>query len=420
MKVIHLAPAATSSFGLTAHSFIDEEILGLRDAGVECLVASDDAVAGPSERHGVAIVRPSHPPDGADIARTIAFGARGVGLIAAAQVAHPRELLHAIRVEETIARIVQRERIDIIHSHFAWPAGLGGALASAATGVPLVASLRGMDLLTRPEIGYGLRRARWFDAGVKTLLRRATRTVYATEFMRAMGVEAGAPPTRAMLVRKGVDLQRFRPAADRGAAQRELELDGPVLMAVGTLGPRKGYRTIVSALAQVADRRWTFVACGDGPEREETMQLARANGLAGRVRFAGQLSRDAVARHFAACDIFLHAAVLEAAGNVVLEAAAAGCAAIVTSSGGPPEYVRDGETGLIVSPEDASALATALRQLLDDRECRDRFGRAARAYAEGELSYGRMIGDLIGVYGDARRERAARALPIRVDAKTYS
>lgn len=399
IKVLHLARAAAASPALTAHSFIDEEILALRDAGVKCWLVSGSP--GPSEyREHVPVVTLTKPVRLTEIADVAIFGAMRVRHLMSPALWRPRTLFRTLRFEHTAAQLVLRERIDLIHSHFGWPAGFGGTLAGAQTGVPVVASLRGMDLLADDSLGYGLRSDGFYDRAIARLLRTAARTVYATEFMRREGVAAGAPRDRTAVVRKGVDLERFRPSRDRPSAQRSLGLGSPVILAVGQLRPRKGYRTILGALAELTSLSWTLVICGEGPDRPFLEALARTLAIADRIRFAGSVSRADVARYFAAADIFVHAAILEAAGNVVLEGLASGCAVVATDSGGPAEYVCDGETGLVVPPENRTALAAVLRRLLQQPGLRQRLSAAARRHAEAELSYGRMVSDLIALYDD--------------------
>jgi glycosyltransferase involved in cell wall biosynthesis len=103
----------------------------------------------------------------------------------------------------------------------------------------------------------------------------------------------------------------------------------------------------------------------------------------------------------------VHTALVEAAGNVILEAQAAGCAIVTSDSGGPPEYIVPGETGLIVPPEDPAALRLALQSLLEQEALRARLGSAARRAAEAHYSYARMIDDLIAVYASASACRLA-------------
>ena len=200
MKVLHLAPPAIRRDRLTAHSFIDEEIAALCESGVSCYLLSD--VVGRCEvRQGVWVVGPTPLSAWRKALRAIALASRtGVPVAAAYQ---PLQLAHALRVEDAAATLIRRVGIDLVHSHFGWPGGFGGMLCARVTGVPLVASLRGMNLLIRDDLGYGLRRDPSYRAALNGLLRRADRTIYATAFLRGHGVAAGAPPSRAVIVRRG-------------------------------------------------------------------------------------------------------------------------------------------------------------------------------------------------------------------------
>jgi len=398
VKVLQLAPSAPNADALTAHSFIDEEILALRDAGVECHVLSDSAT-GSEIRHGVQVHSLADEGPASKMRQIAALANRAARRLPWGAVRNAREFVHALRIEAAAADLVRREHIDIVHSHFGWPGGFGGTVAAAAVDdVPVIASLRGMDLLVRDDIGYGLRRDKGYRAALAGLLTRATRTVYATEFMQREGIAAGAAQERTVVVRKGVDLQRFCPAADRAAAARELGFEPPMILAVGGLGPRKGYGDLLDALGRLRAFDWTLALCGEGPDRGALEARARSLGIDPRIRFCGWIPRHRIATYFAAADIFVHPALVEAAGNVILEAQAAGCAVVATDCGGPAEYVIEGETGKTVPPEDPAALADALRALLEDDADRARMASCARRSVETNHSYPRMIRDLTAVY----------------------
>ena len=405
-RVLHLAPSTGDPDRLTAHSFIDEEIAALGGAGVACFVLSDGASA-VDERQGVTILPVPGNPGFGEVGTAARFAARHALRIP--WYGSPWELFHAVRVELAASRAVAAYRIDVVHSHFGWPAGFGGALASAETGVPLVASLRGMDLLRSDALGYGLRRDAAFDRALRRLLATATRTVYATEFMRTAGIEAGAPTERAVLIRKGVDLARFHPSADRRAARRALGVHTPIVLAVGTLIPRKGYNVLLNALAPLAALPWTLVLCGDGPDRPLLEAQALALGLRDRVRFTGIVDRETIARYFSAADLFVHPAAVEAAGNVVLEALAAGVPVICTDSGGPREYVLDGQTGFVVPANDRAALTKEIRALLEQPALRASVSLTARLTAERHYDYRRLVDEYVALYEDCRSGASAEA-----------
>jgi glycosyltransferase involved in cell wall biosynthesis len=249
----------------------------------------------------------------------------------------------------------------------------------------------------RPEIGYGLRLDPGYDAALRHLFDRAAVLLTATSFMRGETMALGAPAQRVRVLDKGVDAETFVPRRDRDALKMRLGIQGPMVIAVGALKKRKGFDVIVDALAAVATPA-TLVICGEGEERGPLERQAEAAGLKDRVRFAGNVSRAVIPDYFAAADVFVHAAELEAAGNVVLEALASGCGVVVTDSGGPAEYVEDDVNGYVVAAGDVRTLAVRIEGLLSAPALRERLGREGRRRVEKRYRYARMMSDLRAIY----------------------
>ena len=402
LRVLYLTPPAQAGAGLAAQSFVAEEIQAIQGCNVEPFVLTDE-------------IEGERNIDGVELVGLRRGGASSLATAALAGLRHPRlltnvlrasasrrDVIHALRIEDAAATLVQSEKIDVIHSHFGWPAGFGGSLAAQATGTPLVTSVRGTDVLLRPEIGYGLRRDPSYDVAFRHLLRRASTILTATSFMRAETLALGGSPDRVRLLDKGVNTEAFRPSADRAVLKASLEISGPMVIAAGALKKRKGFDVLIDALSRLTTRA-TVVICGDGEELGPLMQQAASAGLTGQVRFAGNVSRAQIPDYFPAADVFVHAAELEAAGNVVLEALASGCGVVVTDSGGPGEYVEDGVTGFVVPVGDAAGLADRIERLLSTPDLRARFARAGRRRVEERHRYSRMMGDLRDLYRELCR-----------------
>ena len=179
----------------------------------------------------------------------------------------------------------------------------------------------------------------------------------------------------------------------------------------------KGIDTLLSAwpavLAQVPEAE--LVVVGEGPDRARLDEMARSLGLDGRVRFLGAVSDEHLARCYAEAAVFAlpsrcrvgPRAEGEGFGLVLLEAAAMGLPVVAGRSGAVPEVVRDGETGLLVDPEDPRAVAEAVVRLLADRDLARRMGETGRRWVTEEFSYGRFREDV------GRLVRSAAGLDVR-------
>ncbi|WP_372053655.1 glycosyltransferase family 4 protein [Tistrella mobilis] len=180
--------------------------------------------------------------------------------------------------------------------------------------------------------------------------------------------------------RTGRDQARARLAAMAG-----LDPARPWLLAVGMM--RAGdkldsYRVIGRMLADpaLATAPLHLLVAGDGPARTDVMAALEPAG-GGRVHFLGALAPAPLAAAMAASDILVWPAVREAYGMALLEAQAAGLPVVAGRTGGVPDVVEDGVTGLLAPPEDAAALAALTRRLIDDQGTRARLATAAAGRA---------------------------------------
>ena len=407
MKVLYMVPQPRVPGRVTRATFMDEEIQALAAAGVQTFVLSTEL---PSDTQAGSVWIKSVPARRSLVNRVQASRllVRPVEGLPVPDWANLKQWYGSGWVEYVAAKIVQEEQIDVIHSHFAWPNGQGGIIARALTGRPLVAALRGTDLLTCSEIGYGARHRPAFDTAVRRLLGTAERTVYFSKVMRDKGIELGAPPETATVLPKGVDVHRFTVAHNRVALRQELGFGSePMIMTVAGLIERKGVDHLLKAFSRLpSDQRFTFVIVGEGPERRKLSELSASLGLASRTVFTGRLDRQTIPKYFAACDVFVLASLVEAAGNVILEAMASGRPVVCTASGGPAEFVQDGQTGFVVPVGDTEALAGKVHQLLHDANLSERLGAEGRRRAVADFSYDRMTSDIINVYRDVLRAQS--------------
>lgn len=286
-----------------------------------------------------------------------------------------------------LARRLRRLRPRLVHVNDPMPAAV---LAARIARVPRV-------LVTHhtPELCV-------FDSPIGALWRRLgwalrPEVIYTSESDRQSD---GRARSMTHVVYYGIDLDRFV------AARPSLVEDGPVIGNVARLVPQKGQRTIVEAAPLILERhpRARFVLVGDGESRAELKQAVAADGLSDRFRFLGE--RDDVPGLLASFDVFVLPSRFEGLCYAVIEAQAAGVPVVATPVGGVRENVRDGETGIVVPPDEPAALAAAVNRLLDDPAEARRLADAARDRALSRYAVARMVSETIALYEAPTRGRS--------------
>jgi glycosyltransferase involved in cell wall biosynthesis len=178
------------------------------------------------------------------------------------------------------------------------------------------------------------------------------------------------------------------PLPSRDEARTALGVRG---FAIGTAGRLTAQKALGDALAAVERVGGVeLLVLGDGPERASLERQVASLGLSDRVRLLGAGSRDDVIRLFRAADVALLTSAWENLPHTLLEALAVGTPVIATAVGGIPEVVRDGENGLLVSPGDVEAIASAIERVARDDELRRTLAANAGASVE-ELSEPRIL-----------------------------
>ncbi len=277
------------------------------------------------------------------------------------------------------ARRLGSRRDVIVHCGRALPEGVAAWISRCLGGPDYVCWSHGED------IGTALR-SRQLTWLMTRVYRDAAANIVNSHSTARMLEQLGIDRSSITVVHPGVDVQRFRPSPAGGAAirQRFAARGETVLLSVGRLQRRKGHDLAIEAVSRlVAHTPVQYLIVGDGEERQRLQKLALDCGVADRVHFLGEISADELPAYYQACDVFLmpnriDAGDVEGFGIVFLEAAAAEKPSIGGRSGGVPEAVAEGETGLLVSGTDSDELAGAIAMLARSPEQRQALGRAGR------------------------------------------
>jgi glycosyltransferase involved in cell wall biosynthesis len=264
---------------------------------------------------------------------------------------------------------------DLVHTHLVH-ADVYGALAAGRK--PLVSTKHNDDPFRLGPFRYVER----------VLTRRASRVICITDSLRRFTVErVGLPARKVTVIHYGLD-EVPRPWAPNKPSP--VPEGARVLLAVSRLVEQKGLDIAVRALARVRERHpdAVLVVLGEGPER------ARLEGDG--VYLLGR--EGDVAAWYGRAELLVHPARWEGFGLALLEAMLAGLPVVATRVSSIPEIVVDGETGLLLPPDDDEALAAAVDRVLADPDLARRLGEAGLRRAREEFSVDRMAGATMDVY----------------------
>jgi phosphatidylinositol alpha-1,6-mannosyltransferase len=299
-------------------------------------------------------------------------------------VRHPGTLMLPVpSVAGRMRKLIDRTDAETVWFGAAAPLALMAPLARDAGASRVIASTHGH------EVGWSMLPL------ARTALRRigyGTDTVtYVSRYTRGRFASAFGPEAALEHLPPGVDTERFAPDEVARAELRARYRLGerPVVVCVSRLVPRKGQDMLIRAMPAVRQRvpGAALVIVGGGPYLTSLRRLAHSFGVAEHVVFTEGVPGDELPAHHAMADVFAMPCRtrgggldVEGLGIVFLEASASGVPVVAGRSGGAPETVRDGQTGVVVDGWDVGAIAASVSDLLADRQRAARMGAAGRAW----------------------------------------
>jgi D-inositol-3-phosphate glycosyltransferase len=306
---------------------------------------------------------------------------------------------------------------DLIHSHY-WLSGQAALALRRSWGVPVVHMFHTLGAMkNRVARGEQECETKQRIAIERKQIEAMDAIIAATPLDREqMVANYGVDADRIKVVPCGVDLRRFYPR-DPATSRAALGLPAAphkLLLLVGRIEPLKGIDALIRAVGLLIERRpeWrdslTALVVGGGAETQPATwnaeqrhldALRRELGLAHAIRFVGARPHDQLPLFYSAADIVTMPSHYESFGMATLEGLACGRPVVATNAGGPAHIVEDGVSGLLIRPDNHTALAAQFERLLADDALRERMGAAALARAQ-RFSWSAVASHILHVYSD--------------------
>jgi len=277
---------------------------------------------------------------------------------------------------------------DIILAFFGVPCGAISWLTKWKTGLPYIVSLRGGDVPGFRPYDFA-----FYHRIISPVLSRVWQKAGAVVAnSRGLGELAGQFDSRVKIriIPNGVNITQYSPPEDR-------DWDPPQMLFVGRLVYQKGLDLLIRALGNLKSIPWKLTLVGEGPHQPVLEGKADELGIAERIEFKGWLRGGVLTQQYRDANLFVFPSRHEGMPNAVLEAMACGLPVLATQIAGNQELVIPSKTGLLVPPEDVSALQNALGSLLPDSETKAKMGNAARKLVEEEYSWDQTAAQYLSI-----------------------
>ena len=266
-------------------------------------------------------------------------------------------------------KIMRTFEPDLIHAHFAVPAGATARLLSLITGIPYIVTAHGGDV----PGGAPEKTARWFRVVLpfsKPVWKRAAAVVAVSRQTRDLALEHYDVKIR--VIPNGINIRAMKPT--------NLAVNSPPkILFIGRFSPEKNPSAVPAILAKLKHLEWKCEMLGDGVEMDKVRRLIEGNGLSERVNLAGWVKPEDVQEHMSRSDILLMPSLHEGMPIAALQGLAMGLALLLPNKGSCPDLIKD--NGFLLPPGDQLAYTQALQTLLVDKELLAKFKKNSRAFA---------------------------------------
>lgn len=288
-------------------------------------------------------------------------------------------------------KLVNKEKINLIHAHWLIPQGLVGVILKKLYGIPLIVTVHAGDIFPlNNKFLKSIARFILNNCDVCTVNSIATKKAILNLTKNIKHID---------IIPMGVDLDLFSPIKKTKSIKEKFRIKGPFLLTVGRLVQKKGVKYLFKAMPFVLKKfpGAKLVIVGDGPEKENLINLSKELKIENNVIFVGNIQNKLLPNYYATADIFILPSIItesgdtEGLGVVLLEAIASGTVVIGSNVGGIPDIIKDRKTGLLVDEKESNQISEAIIKLLSKRNLRKRLIRNGILHIEKNYSWKSVV-----------------------------
>lgn len=287
-----------------------------------------------------------------------------------------------------LAKLLRREKIDILHTH-CWATLVYGFAAAKIARTPIV--IHGEHGIF--NLDYTRRRKLY-----TMIINNIDQILTVSESLKTeiiSTIKISNSNVRSII--NGVDTDKFSPGDSETIKKKfGFQKTDIIIGSVGRLEKIKNYNALIKCIAMFDEPSIKGLLIGDGPARSELEGLVKDLGIEDRFFFLGK--RTDVNKGMLIFDVFVSSSLSEGLSNTILEAMASGIPVVATNVGGNPEIVYEGETGYLVNPNNLEAMKSALERLINDKKFSKSIGQKARELVVRECSLHKMVSEYEDVY----------------------
>ena len=307
----------------------------------------------------------------------------------------------------TVSEVVENYNVDLIHAHFAYPEGLVGALAKKKTKKPLVITCHGYDINVVPEIGYGIRLSKKYDALVRLTLKDADAVICVSNRLKKEILKLGISAEKTFTVFNAVNLELFRPPKehelnDIKETKKKFGVgeDDFLILNARHLRPVYGIEYLIYAAKIVTEhvKNARFIIAGEGKLKEKLNAMIQSMGLEKYVRLVGGIPRTFMPKLMRASSLYVNTSLADGLSPSMLEALASGLPIVSFDVGGANDVIDNGINGLLVPLKNYRMLALYIIYLLQNPDMLKKMGEMARRKAEMQFNVEKRISTILSIY----------------------